>query len=109
MANSFIGADSAPANYRIVTGQENYRPILDAFCLAKARFEANCHEDEEDQSLLGTYCDALNCFMLSPAATIDHLAEKLRIFKAEELKSWYIVDAIIASMAADAKRLAEAN
>jgi hypothetical protein len=110
MADDALGAESSSANtHRILAGVDSFRPLMDAFGIAKARFEANCYEGDNDESLWLDYRDSLNALMLSPAASVHHLAEKLRVFQAEGLRTWFVAESLLAAMSADARRLAEGH
>lgn len=63
--------------------------------------------DDVDAELCGVTCDALNAFLLHPAETNRELAIKLRVFRDEEIEDgWTRASEIVASIAADAHRIA---
>lgn len=63
--------------------------------------------DEVDSELCGAACDALNRYLLEPAACLRDLAIKLRVFRDEEIvDGWARGQEIAGVLAADAQRLA---
>lgn len=87
-----------------------------AWRYAKATWDAQSYSpenyadglpDEQDGELCGVTCDALNAFLLHPAETSRELAIKLRVFRDEEIEDgWTRASEIVASIAADAHRIA---
>ncbi|MEZ5688746.1 MAG: hypothetical protein R3E21_08205 [Caenibius sp.] len=83
---------------------------------AKATWDAQSYSPEFyaiglpediDGDLCTATCDALNAFLLHPAATIRQLAVKLSVFRDEEIADgWEKAPEIVLSLAADAHRIA---
>lgn len=109
MANATLRAESACANpiHRIKPNANDFMPLLNALHEAEAACALADDADSEEQDRLSDiHTDALHAFMLSPAKSMRHLAWKLKTYQSDDLKDWFLSDAFIAAMVADADNLA---
>lgn len=90
--------------------------LYEAWRYAKAQWEVfdyspdkaeSCVRDEQSSAHCRAACDALNAYLLHPAADLRALALKLRVFRDEEIwDGWTKAEGITIALAADAHRLA---
>lgn len=112
MANSFVSTDCVRASgIRCAADGCDHYSLLNAYREAKARFELESLKADQDaeSEFCREHTAALNSFMLTPAASISHLAEKLAIYQAEDLHEWYLAEPMFAMLVADARRLSYAQ
>lgn len=104
------------ADTTLSTEEETENRLYAAWRFAKAQWDSAEYSPEtqpyglsHDKSL--TLCsataDALNAYLRHPASTLAALAQKLRVFRDEEIwDNWRCAEEITAALANDAQRLA---